>query len=65
MGAISETDAATLNDRWSSFDTRWAIEREKAVRRGTIPPRDANEQRQASEGVVPVAQLDACKVRNG
>jgi hypothetical protein len=57
-------DAATLNDRWSSFDIRWSIEREKAVRKGTIPPRDAQERAQAKQGVVPNAELDAVK-RNG
>jgi Holliday junction resolvase RusA-like endonuclease len=56
-------DAATLNDRWSSFDIRWSIEREKAVRKGTIPPRDAQERAQAAEGEVEASQLDAVRAR--
>jgi hypothetical protein len=57
-------DADTERDRWSTYHVEWAIEREKAVRKGTIPPRDAQELAWAKQGVVPNAELDAVK-RNG
>lgn len=50
-----------MNELGAFYAQKYAIERERAVREGTIKPATAAERRQAKQGPRPTAEYDACK----
>jgi len=48
-------------DSFGCYALAIAMKREELVRKGVVPPRGADEQRQAAEGTIPKHEYDAAK----